>query len=123
ISFLNWAEPVMLVRSPMLTKREVAMSGLGSASSWNAVAMSTRHRERLEPGEASLARRLGHAARGQPVHRRSDRGNMRGRRTAAAAEDVGAAEFRPFAQQAGGGLGLLVVVAELGGQAGGGISD
>src|SRR5688500_9230141 len=110
MSFLNRAEPVMLVRSPILTKRPVARAVAGSSSSWNAVAMSARHRERFEPGEARLARLLGHAPRGQPVDGRGDGRDMRGRRAAAAAEDVGAAELRPFTQQRCGGLGLLVVV-------------
>src|SRR5688572_20835018 len=108
MSFLNRAEPVMLVRSPILTKRPVARAVAGSSSSWNAVAMSARHRERFEPGEARLARRLGHAPRGQPLDGRGDCRDMRGRRAAAAAEDIGAAELSPFAQEPRGRLGLLI---------------
>ena len=72
-----------------------------------------RDHHRLEAREAGRPGRLGDLARRQAGDRGGDRGDVLGRRAAAAAGDVEQAVPRPLAERLGHLLGRLVVAAEL----------
>src|SRR5688500_5644906 len=106
-SFLNWAEPVTLVRSPILTKLPLGR-----------IVMSGGDHHRLDAGEAGPARRRGDRARREAGDRLGDSRDMRRRSAAAAADDVDDALLGPFADLRRGRRRTFVIVAEIVGQAG-----
>src|SRR5688572_33249585 len=82
-SFLNRAEPVTLVRSPILTKLPLGR-----------IVMSGGDHHRLDAGEAGPARRLRNDTRREAGDRVGDRPDMGRRGAAAAADDVRSEERR-----------------------------
>src|SRR5687768_2979560 len=101
-SFLNLAEPVTLVRSPILTKLPLGR-----------MVMSGGDHHRLDAGQAGPARGLGNVARREARDRAGDGGDMGGRRSTAAADDVDDAQLGPFADLRRSGRWAFVIIAEI----------
>src|SRR3546814_6859863 len=76
------------------------------------VILSSRHRKGFESCEPGPHRHIGDMPRREPRDRLRHRRDMRGRRAAAAAEDIDLTLFGPFAHQLRGRVGQLVIFPE-----------
>src|SRR4051812_33144377 len=110
ISFLNRAEPVTLVRSPILTKVPAGRT-----------VMSGGNHHWLDTRESRPGRRRGDLAGRISGDGPGNRRNMLGRGPAAAADDVDDALLAPLADLCRSGFRPFVIFAEIVGQAGIGI--
>src|SRR5688500_9547094 len=107
ISLLKRDGPVTLVRSPLLTKLPLASTVICSHRS------SGRVDHRLDTGTLHPPRDLGDGARREVAHGLTDRLNVRGSGSAAAADDIDYALLRPVADLCRGCLGALVIFAKI----------
>ena len=114
ISFLNCAEPVTLVRSPTLMK---LLSGVICSGS-RPLSRVWRGSALMRPAPRRRLHERGQRARRIRRHGLGDRGDVRRRGAAAAADQVEQAGLGELAQHRGHVLGRFVVAAERVGQAG-----
>src|SRR3546814_1938166 len=122
ISFLKRAEPVTLVRSPILTKEAVCwVILLWMCKRARGPGESGGEGHGFEAGEAGGDRRRGKPARREALHRLRDCRDLGGRRPAATAGNRDQPLFRPFLAEAGVLVRQLVIFADVVGKAGIGV--